>query len=64
MKAIPNEGMIDLPAIRIREYGEHFSGREDPSQEHWELDYDVSLRFTQVRPLDELEFAFKKNVKL
>lgn len=64
MKPIPNEGIMDLQTIRWLEYGDHFLSTQDLAEDEWELDYDENLRFTEVRSLDEMDFAFRKNEKV
>jgi hypothetical protein len=74
MQTLPNEGTINLQAIRILEYGNYFiknhsietHSLENIHQEtnsnniEVNFDYDTTLRFTKTRNLDEMMFAFKK----
>ena len=59
---LPNEGTINLEDIRHREFGDILQMPVTPNDEiqEFEFDYDQTLRFTDVRDIEELHFAFTK----
>lgn len=64
MKQLPREGEMNLSQIRSLEFqsfftNDHLTSMNIQDLEN-EIDYDKDFRFTEVRSIDELTFAFTK----